>query len=679
MMIKSLLIILALRMQFPPFVWVFRFYYWLAIRCVIRRLRSMTGVKSVYLSGSLARQDVTYGLSDIDFKILVAGKKDKTVYQLIQNTFAGLRRIFPMLGPPAEKGIYFLEDFAADYACFPLLQHQFDERFYRHELLWGVDLIKQLPLLHWSQIDQPGTFSWRLKDCVEKVHILAGHPQLTNLQQHNLLTKAIGDVMLLVLRLRQPSLVYQHREAILEEAAAGLPGADGELLHRISQEKPRRYRGELVNLNEKYRLFKRMVNFCAIELGGECEAVDTRLAMPVEMPASVSVPSLEVIEEIKRLSPAIGDVHVFPWVQLPLDPLDMHFFGKQTLLVSCTSPIELPDLVSLRRHYRDHLLEQGVLLLEENQACLLSIYSELLDHWTARAGADDMVERLLNQTGFIKIGSRQRNAINTRLDSFMEQLRDMLTGYDIGRMDRRMFLPFMFNAIRTLIFAQEFRKGRVVVTPTAQAVLEYLRKQTPLSPEYLNLLEKEYCQVMDQGRELDERLAVKLRRLLECTFKTVQEDREWGELGVINSLPDKARLSISLAVATRNRPAQLKRCLTSILQQTRPPDELVIVDSSDDDSSHKIVNSFAYPFRMKLETTVPRGVAEARNQALNLAGCEIIASIDDDTIADPDLVYELENVFLRDPRIGIAGGSILNLKREDNDLLSRFMEVIEKL
>jgi GT2 family glycosyltransferase len=82
---------------------------------------------------------------------------------------------------------------------------------------------------------------------------------------------------------------------------------------------------------------------------------------------------------------------------------------------------------------------------------------------------------------------------------------------------------------------------------------------------------------------------------------------------------------------------------------------------------------------MILETTEPRGVADARNQALALAGCEIIASIDDDTVADPDLLFELEKVFLRDPRIGIAGGSILNLKREGNDLLSRFMEVIEKL
>jgi hypothetical protein len=357
----------------------------------------------------------------------------------------------------------------------------------------------------------------------------------------------------------------------------------------------------------------------------------------------------------------------------------MHYFGKQTLRVSCTRPIELPDLVNLRRYYRDHLLEQGVLLLEENPACLLSIYSELLDHWTARAGADDMVEMLLNQTGFIKIGLQQKNAINARLDSFMEQLGDMLIGYDIGRIDRRVFLPFMFNTIRTLIFAQEFRKCRIVVTPTAQAVLEYLRKQTPLRPNYLNLLEKEYRQVMEECRELDERLAVKLRRLVECMFKTVQEKKEWKELEAINNLPDKARLGISLALITRNRPAQLKRCLTSILQQTRPPEELVIVDSSDDNSSQKIVNSFAYPFRMILETTEPRGVADARNQALALAGCEIIASIDDDTVADPDLLFELEKVFLRDPRIGIAGGSILNLKREGNDLLSRFMEVIEKL
>ena len=45
------------------------------------------------------------------------------------------------------------------------------------------------------------------------------------------------------------------------------------------------------------------------------------------------------------------------------------------------------------------------------------------------------------------------------------------------------------------------------------------------------------------------------------------------------------RLSISAIIPTRDRPADLRRAVESILRQTRLPDELLIVDSSDMDTS----------------------------------------------------------------------------------------------
>ncbi len=144
--LKPILIAVAVRSQFPPFLWLFRWVYHLAITASVLFIRRIPGVKAIYLSGSLARGGVIYGLSDIDFKIFVHGRRDRSILEAIQDRFALLRKIFPMLGPPDDKGVYFLDDFATDYHRYPLIQHLFDRRFYDHQRLWGRRRWKRYPL-----------------------------------------------------------------------------------------------------------------------------------------------------------------------------------------------------------------------------------------------------------------------------------------------------------------------------------------------------------------------------------------------------------------------------------------------------------------------------------------------------------------------------------------------------
>ena len=73
MTFRAHLIQWAMRLQYPPFIWLFRLYYFIAIRLTRRLISRIIGVRSIYLSGSWARHEVIYGLSDIDFKILNKG------------------------------------------------------------------------------------------------------------------------------------------------------------------------------------------------------------------------------------------------------------------------------------------------------------------------------------------------------------------------------------------------------------------------------------------------------------------------------------------------------------------------------------------------------------------------------------------------------------------------------
>jgi hypothetical protein len=77
MALRSKLIQWALRLQFAPFTWLFHAYYRLAVLCSRWLVGRVEGVRSIYLTGSLARNSLVYGLSDIDFKIFISGYKEK--------------------------------------------------------------------------------------------------------------------------------------------------------------------------------------------------------------------------------------------------------------------------------------------------------------------------------------------------------------------------------------------------------------------------------------------------------------------------------------------------------------------------------------------------------------------------------------------------------------------------
>ena len=164
---------MALRLQWPPFIWLFRFYYWLALQSTRVFISRVEGVRSIYLTGSWVKRDIIYGLSDIDSQVLVSGKKNQKTYASIRGKFSFLRRSFLCWATDNEKGIYFLDTFEFDYRHYPLMQHLFDARFFEHQLQWGENLMARIPIRHWKELDRGECAFSRLKDWIERIHILA--------------------------------------------------------------------------------------------------------------------------------------------------------------------------------------------------------------------------------------------------------------------------------------------------------------------------------------------------------------------------------------------------------------------------------------------------------------------------------------------------------------------------
>jgi hypothetical protein len=120
--------------------------------------------------------------------------------------------------------------------------------------------------------------------------------------------------------------------------------------------------------------------------------------------------------------------------------------------------------------------------------------------------------------------------------------------------------------------------------------------------------------------------------------------------------------SVSLYVPCYNGAPWLADCLGALLGQTRPADEILVVDDGSTDESAAIAGGFAPGVRL---VSHPRnlGLAVARNTALAAARGEIVASVDADVRVASTWLSRLLGAFCS-PRIAAAGGRLREAYQE---------------
>jgi glycosyltransferase involved in cell wall biosynthesis len=136
------------------------------------------------------------------------------------------------------------------------------------------------------------------------------------------------------------------------------------------------------------------------------------------------------------------------------------------------------------------------------------------------------------------------------------------------------------------------------------------------------------------------------------------------------ALPQQ-RLTASVVIVTRNRPALLARALESLTRQTLAPDEVVVVDNNSTVSYSQVFERFAPRLPLKTVIEPKTGIPFARNRGLQEASGDIILFTDDDCEPEPQWVEELVRPFYRDPHIGAVGGPLINAG-DPNSLIQRF-------
>ena len=115
--------------------------------------------------------------------------------------------------------------------------------------------------------------------------------------------------------------------------------------------------------------------------------------------------------------------------------------------------------------------------------------------------------------------------------------------------------------------------------------------------------------------------------------------------------------SISVIIPAYNQAYYVSQAIQSVLGQTNPNFELIVVDDGSTDESPQILSQFQDP-RIRVISQPNRGLAAARNTGLRESSAPLIALLDSDDYFLPDKLAIQSEYLLQHPEIGMVGGGI---------------------
>lgn len=104
---------------------------------------------------------------------------------------------------------------------------------------------------------------------------------------------------------------------------------------------------------------------------------------------------------------------------------------------------------------------------------------------------------------------------------------------------------------------------------------------------------------------------------------------------------------LCVCVPTARRPAMVARLLENLSAQTRMPDEILIVDASQDDETRSVISSWQKQFPSSLRRVKSDlGLTLQRNVGIDNTNADFICMLDDDVLLEPDCLEKMETFLL---------------------------------
>lgn len=135
-------------------------------------------------------------------------------------------------------------------------------------------------------------------------------------------------------------------------------------------------------------------------------------------------------------------------------------------------------------------------------------------------------------------------------------------------------------------------------------------------------------------------------------------------------MADQMKFSVLMSVYDKEVPCWLSACLSSLAEQSKQPDEIILVeDGRLPDTLLEVIDNFRSRLNI-ISVRLPTngGLAAALNEGLKHCNFDLVARMDSDDIAVPDRFERQIEFMQRFPEISILGGRISEFSGDDAGL-----------
>ena len=127
--------------------------------------------------------------------------------------------------------------------------------------------------------------------------------------------------------------------------------------------------------------------------------------------------------------------------------------------------------------------------------------------------------------------------------------------------------------------------------------------------------------------------------------------------------------TISLVIPCFNSARYVGEAIASAFAQTRPPDEVIVVDDGSEDDCGSVLRALGAAVRHVRQEN--QGIGGARNTGISMAGGDIVAFLDADDLWPKDSLAVRLEMMTADPGLDYVFGKVV----EFQDVAGRYREI----
>lgn len=130
--------------------------------------------------------------------------------------------------------------------------------------------------------------------------------------------------------------------------------------------------------------------------------------------------------------------------------------------------------------------------------------------------------------------------------------------------------------------------------------------------------------------------------------------------------------SVSVVIPAYNAARTLGRALDSVLNQTLPPYEIIVVDDGSRDATRQVIEAYAGRVRYVFQENA--GASAARNNGCALATGEFLAFLDSDDVWHPAKLERQVAALIKHPQIGLCWSDPKIIQESDSSKIAGWIQ-----